>query len=254
MPPPQRTIVQLHPGSKLDRTVPATMQAFVPSKEWIEFCSKIDAVSTRLNNVFKYVALSFGGFFVGAILTGVGIMRLASCTSGFYSCNFAGVSAFVVIGPIILFGSVGYSIYSMIKMGKNSTNELNAACEEFSKKFEGVTIHYKTHTTIHRSSGGSSSHHGIHHGTHQSHVSSSSSSHTDHYLEILTTEDASSPKMPSEIPVAVDAVAVDSGSTDHSYHNTASSPAIRMRELEQMKGMIAIEEYEAKRKEILQSV
>jgi len=129
------------------------------------------------------------------------------------------------------------------QMENQFLSDINTACEEFSKKHLSLTIHHRTRTTEY----------------------GRESRRTDHYFDIFTTDDllisgaAANGTPESEIMAVFDAVAVEvpSGSADQVYSmdaETDTSPAYRMRKLDQLKEIITEKEYEAKRNEILSSV
>jgi len=213
-------------GPKMDRTVPAPIQSILPDRDWGEFCDKVEEIAKPQGmRLGISVAIMFGGFILGGVLEGI----------GFVSRNIA----LQAIGFPMLFGSVAFGFYNMCKMQKDFNSDINGACEDFSKSHPSLTIHYRTRT----------------YGSHDNR-------HTDHCFEIFTTGDqvvSATTSTPEAAILEAVAVEVPSGSADQSYSKdvkTETSPALRLKQLEEMRDgfLITEKEYEAKRKEILDSV
>ena len=204
-------------GPKMDRTVPAPIQSILPDREWGEFCDKVEEIAKPQGMRLGIgIASMFGGFILGGHLSGIGHVN--------------GNIALQAIGFPMLFGSVAFGFYNMCKMQNDFNSGINGACEDFSKSHPSLTIHYR-----------------------------------NHYFEIFTTGDpvasatTSTPGAPEAVILEAVAVEVPSGSADQSYSKgvkTESSPALRLKQLEEMREgfLITEKEYEAKRKEILDSV
>jgi len=216
-------------GPKMDRTVPAPIQSILPDRDWGEFCDKVEEIAKPQGMRLGIgIAIMFGGFILGGFLSGTGHVN--------------GNIALQAIGFPMLFGSVAFGFYNMCKMQNDFNSGINGACEEFSKNHPSLTIHYRTRT----------------YGSHDNR-------HTDHCFEVFTTGDAiasattSTPEAPEAVILEAVAVEVPSGSADQSYSKdvkSETSPAFRMKQLEEMRDgfLITEKEYEAKRKEILDSV
>lgn len=205
-------------GPTMDRTVPAPIQSILPDRDWGEFCDKVEEITKPQGRRLGIsVAIMFGGFILGGVIGGI----------GFVSGNIT----LLIIGLPMLFGFfVAYGFDSFCKMQKDFNSDINGACEDFSKSHPSLTIHYR-----------------------------------NHYFEIFTTGDpvasatTSTPGAPEAVILEAVAVEVPSGSADQSYSKgvkTESSPALRLKQLEEMREgfLITEKEYEAKRKEILDSV
>jgi hypothetical protein len=139
-------------------------------------------------------------------------------------------------------------MYHLMTGGSRIESKIKGACEDFSKHYPFMSVHYKTYTTT------SHEHHRRH--------------HTDCFLEILVADNEppareifSCNEMEVQMANAVAInVEVPSGSAESKGAPSATAtvpvlaPAERMEQLEQMRGMLTKEEYHAKRNEILDSV
>jgi len=256
--PHQTVTVQLHPGSAMDRTVPALIQSIVTSEEWIGFCGKIDGVVQphRTRSIMSAVG-TIGGFLLGGIITTFSVISMSSARFDcFPNCRDGqGTNPGVIIGPIVTIGSVFVGHYFLTTNSSRCENEIKKACEDFSRNYPLLSVHYKTERRRR---------------------------HTDYFFEILVADQPPRGNHvhpvtnETQLPVAsVMAVEVPSGSADGegAWKATtsaptfstnqpgatatapkSSSPAERMNQLEQMRGMLTEEEYRAKRTEILDSV
>jgi len=173
----------------------------------------------------------------------------------FPSCNGPQINAGVIIGPILILGSMACGMYVIMTSGSKVESKVKRVCGAFSNKYPLLSVHYKTNTTTWRER-----HFGE---TRRRH-------HTDYFLEILVADEP--PREGYSLPVTynemevptANVVAVEApyGSADVASKTitntnpsaTATTPAERMEQLEQMRGMLTEKEYEAKRTEILDSV
>ena len=210
----------------MDRTIPAPIQTIVSRKDYSDFCDTMDTLAEKAKKkAIIYPLMILLGFVLGGVLIGAG--------------GASGVWFLFVLGVPLCLASMIVGICFMIKLSNAMTNEINAACEDFSKVSPLFTVHYRTAT--------------IGHGD---------GSHSNQYFEFLICGSApaaiaSAPATASATPESVlpitNAVVVEVplGSVDAEMTN---DPTARLEKLEKLKGIITQEEYDAKRKEILDSV
>ena len=244
----QAITVQLHVEAKMDRTVPAPLQSIIPASEWMKFCDSVDAVvepyvaNARCITVMPFLAFLFGGvaLMVGFIRKGNQDMNSFNCSYD-YECNgnTGGTPAGLILGPMLIVGSIIFSLACIPGVERGFMSKINKICEETSKKFHNpsTTFHFKKHTSTYRDHDG------------DRHYNS------NYFFEILTTAGTA-----GFVPPVVEAMAVPYDNNERvqipkgSDENEESSPARRLAKLETLKGMITQAEFEKKRKEILDSV
>lgn len=251
---PQTVTVQLHPGSAMDRTVPAPIQSIVSSGEWIGFCDQIDGlVQPAQKRMSLYGGGMFCGFVLGAIILVTSFIAMGNASLDCLSCSGFQINAGVIIGPIVILGSMFGGMCLLMTGGSRIESKIKGACEDFSKHYPLMSVHYKTYTTTSREHRFGE--------TRRRH-------HTDYFLEILVADNEPPAReifpcneMEVEMANAVAiSVEVPSGSAESKGAPSATAtvlvlaPAERMEQLEQMRGMLTKEEYHAKRTEILDSV
>lgn len=238
----------------MDRTVPAPFRDTVGTSDWLGFCDKIDGIAEKSGKMdYVYYVLVFLGFLSGGIMVLLGFLwrRWILAVLGFVDFIFT-----FVLAP---------SLFR--EKEKTLQREIADACVDFSLAVapSHVSIAFRKHNKNNNHDGSSG-------GGGNGGGETDRSAAAGFFFEIVAREGLTGI---GTIPVATEvlatqeaiaaeavdmdavAVSVPPGSiveTTATAIATAATPSERMQQLENMKGMITREQYEAKQKEILDSV
>lgn len=221
---------------KLDRIMPVSLQSFMNQTEWDDLANKIDramAPALRLQIFIPVAMVSW--FFLSAIIFGVTFAASSPASSGSLP-----IGPFVVVPALFVVMVIGI-VVSTRQASEKVRDKTNAICRHFTEKHAGtLSFHIKQETYVHDSE---------HHAARC-------------YLEIVTA----SYNVPMQYASVIEVAPIyDSGSastTKDSKIVLPSAPiepskqlsaAERLAELEKMKHLLSKEEYQDKRRSILDS-
>lgn len=246
----------------ISRTQPAAMSAHMPSVAWDLFCNQIDEVLKPLESIKQRTRIGMGlGF---AFFIGIEIIFFSSFarTSTSNPSSPTGGPPLMFFMPVIGFACLVIAIKcTQVRtqaQAKEVLSELERVCGDTSNKFSSLSFHVRMEYIV---VGRSNSNNNVQSTNHievsiaNPEVGASAAGVPAFGLEASSEAypasspyfpAASSPYVPAAYPITVPIV-----STSAVQHK---SLAERLGDLEGLKGIISTEEYERKRKDILDGI
>jgi len=226
---------------RLSRTQPAALSHQMSTTAWNSFCDQIDAALEPLDKV-KHIArvgtfVFFAGFLCFMVLPFVSFATTDPWSGGSSSPTFL----LFLIGPLILMvGMMGTQCWAASR-GRAAMREVETVCEDISKQYSALSFHIRFEYIVYRRYGGYYAGNNYNHHHHRG-----TSTHTTNYIEVNIADVESRGDMGiASAPPLVTASLVG---------GTEKSAAERLSELDNIRGMLSEDEYERKRKEILDSL
>eukprot|EP00563_Minutocellus_polymorphus_P018020 CAMPEP_0197718488 /NCGR_PEP_ID=MMETSP1434-20131217/2627_1 /TAXON_ID=265543 /ORGANISM="Minutocellus polymorphus, Strain CCMP3303" /LENGTH=250 /DNA_ID=CAMNT_0043303151 /DNA_START=27 /DNA_END=779 /DNA_ORIENTATION=+ len=228
---------------RLSRTQPAALSSHMSTTAWNSFCDQIDAALQSLDKV-KHIArvgtfVFFAGFLCFMVLPFVSMAASDPWSGG----GSSGPTFLIfLLGPLILMvGMMGTQCWAASR-GRAAMREVEAVCEDISKQYSALSFHVRFEYIVYGRYGGSNYYAGNNHNYHHR----GGSTHTTNYIEVNIADVESRGDMGiASAPPLVTASVV---------RGTEKSAAERLGDLDNIRGMLSEEEYERKRKEILDSL
>mmetsp|Transcript_6289 Transcript_6289/g.15632 ORF Transcript_6289/g.15632 Transcript_6289/m.15632 type:complete len:271 (+) Transcript_6289:115-927(+) len=248
----------------ISRSMPAVLSGHINDFAWKSFCDKMDEALKPTSAAKKKMTIGSGiTMGVGILFIIVGFITFG--TQGMNSVNSFGESGSPMIGfaifgagmAIMIIGGFGSSFYGN-SVAVRMRDGIRKVCEETSALHPGVSFHvrdevqfwgYRTRRNDRYGYGGGG------------YDRTADVTHTN-YIEVSVSNQAvgsalpsalgyAPPSAPAYIPVAAVAHQPEANVV---VSGIAKTPAERMRELDQMKGLLTEGEYHQKRAEILSDV
>ena len=173
----------------VDRTQPLPLREHIDPIIWNDFCDQIEAVHKAGTQSSQLTGIAAG------ILTLVGFAMFG--VGGYLSVEQQGFSPLVIIGMILFISGPIYYIWKN-KFGMSTyTEDIKRICTYFSStKFQNVTVHFRSETTVARHGGMQT------YGTHGTHGTTSHNVyHTTTWLEFIYSSDSVATATATEILV-----------------------------------------------------
>lgn len=246
------------------RAMPAILEGRLSSSQWNKFCDDLD---TALKPAAKMRKIMLGGMIVLPILFIVFgaasfitfVIQSQNSFDDFPnnggSPNVLGSFIFLIIGAVVMFAGFGILMCVAVKSRNSISAGMRKVCDETSARHPGVSFHVRYESRL-WSSGGYGYYddgYGHHHHHNNVHVS------TTEYIEVYVADAATNNNL--QVPLVTATVAPSVPPKTYYDPEAAlgsgeqkKTPAERMRELEQMKGLLSDEEYQRKRAEIMSDV
>lgn len=229
---------------RLSRTQPAALSQQMSTTAWNSFCDQIDAALEPLDKVKHIARVGTFVFFAGFLCFMV-LPFVSFATSDPWSGGSSSSPTFLLflVGPLILMvGLMGTQCWAASR-GRAAMREVEAVCEDISKQYSALSFHVRFQYIVYGRYGGSTYYAG---NNHNHHHHRGTSTHTTNYIEVNIADVESRGDMGiASAPPLVTASLVG---------GTEKSAAERLSELDNIRGMLSEEEYERKRKEILDSL
>ena len=231
---------------RVSRVEPAALSQHMSSTAWNSFADQIDAALEPLDKI-KHIARVATFVFIAGFLCFMILPFVSFATSDPWSGSSTGPTFLLfLIGPLILMGGMVATQCFAASRGRAAMREVEAVCEDISKQYSALSFHVRFEYFVYRRYGGYNSygnnHTTYHHG--------GTSSYTTNYIEVniadveargVTRGDMGIASAPPLITASV-------------VGGAERSAAERLAELDNIRGMLSDEEYDRKRKEILDSL
>jgi len=225
---------------RLSRTQPAALSPHMSGTAWTSFCDQIDIALEPLDKV-KHIArvgtfAFLAGFLCFMIIPFVGLATSDPWSGGSTSPTFL----IFLLGPLILMiGMMGTQCWAASR-GRAAMREVEAVCEDISKQYSALSFHVRFEYIVYGRYGGYN-----HYSNSHNYRSTNTHTRTTNYIEVNVADVESRGDMGiASAPPLVTA----------SVLGTEKSAAERLVELDNIRGMLSDEEYDRKRKEILDSL
>ena len=226
---------------RVSRVQPAPLSQHMSSTAWNSFCDQIDKALEPLDKI-KHIARIATFVFIAGFLCFMIIPFVSFATSDPWSGSSTGPTFLLfLIGPLILMGGMVATQCFAASRGRAAMREVEAVCEDISKQYSALSFHVRFEYFVYRRYGGYNSygnnHTTYHHG--------GTSTHTTNFIEVnIADVEARGDMGIASAPPLVTASVVGG----------AERTAERLAELDNIRGMLSDEEYDRKRKEILDSL
>mmetsp|Transcript_34717 Transcript_34717/g.75984 ORF Transcript_34717/g.75984 Transcript_34717/m.75984 type:complete len:250 (+) Transcript_34717:92-841(+) len=228
---------------RISRVQPAAMANYMSSAAWTSFCDKVDDALKPLDQVRRISRLTFVAFFaLFLVFMILPILTISSDPSSGMNFPFIGF----IIGPLLLMaGMIGMQCYAKQK-STNALKGLEAVCEDISKQYSQLSFHVRFDYILYGRYGGG------YHGN-QYHRNNGPHTMTTNYIEVSVADVEAASAVPTYGDGGLGAPSAPPLVTA-SLAGEEKSAAERLRDLDEIRGMLSQEEYDRKRKEILDSV
>lgn len=228
------------------------MTSHMSSSAWTSFCDKVDDELMPLDKIKRLSRIGTVAFFLLFIVFMIApftwLASSGSSSDPWDQPSFGGFWAFLV-GPLVLMaGMIGLSCFAA-QRARNALKGVEGVCEDISKQYSALSFHVRFEYMVYGRHGGYNNYNNnnnIHHGR---------STITTNYIEVNIADAeaqiavptfgesaTTTTVMPSAPPIVTATLAGKKTAAD------------RLRDLDEMRDMLSREEYDRKRKEILDSV
>ena len=247
------------------RAMPAILEGRLSTTQWNKFCDDLDTAlkpAAKMRKAMLITMIVLPIIFI--VLTAISFITFAMQSQNSFNNfpnnndppNVLGSFIFMIIGAVVTFGGIGILICVASKTSNSISKELRKACDEMSARHVGISFHVRYESRLWSSGYGGYGGYDDGYGYHRNdlHVS------TTQYIEVYVA-DAGNNNL--EVPIVTATTVAPSAPPKPYYDPEAAlgsdgqkkkSPAERMRELDQMKGLLSDEEYQRKRAEIMSDV
>ncbi len=244
------------------RAMPAILEGRMTNSQWNRFCDDLDTALKPAAKIRKAMLISMIVLpIIFIVMTAITFMTFMVMSNSFI---------FVIIGAVIMFAGFGILMCVVGKSRNSIETGLRKVCDETSARHSGLSFHVRYESRLWSSGGyvgggGGYGGNGYYdNGYHDNiHVS------TTEYIEVYVADAGNNAiiydnlEVPIATATATAAQAAPSAPSKASYdpeialgsgEEQRRSPAERMRELDEMKGLLSDEEYQRKRAEIMSDV
>eukprot|EP00562_Extubocellulus_spinifer_P010824 CAMPEP_0178497212 /NCGR_PEP_ID=MMETSP0696-20121128/14559_1 /TAXON_ID=265572 /ORGANISM="Extubocellulus spinifer, Strain CCMP396" /LENGTH=249 /DNA_ID=CAMNT_0020125605 /DNA_START=14 /DNA_END=763 /DNA_ORIENTATION=+ len=228
---------------RISRVQPAAMANYMSSAAWTSFCDKVDDALKPLDQVRRISRLTFVAFFaLFLVFMILPILTISSDPSSGMNFPFIGF----IIGPLLLMaGMIGMQCYAKQK-STNALKGLEAVCEDISKQYSQLSFHVRFDYILYvvKAADITAISTIVNNGPHTM---------TTNYIEVSVADVEAASAVPTYGDGGLGAPSAPPLVTA-SLAGEEKSAAERLRDLDEIRGMLSQEEYDRKRKEILDSV
>ena len=245
--------------------MPAILEGRLSTSQWNKFCDDLDTALKPAAKIRKAVLISMIVLpIIFIVLSAISFITFVMQSQNSFNNfpknndppNVLGNFIFMIIGAIVTFVGFGILMCVVVKSSNSISKELRNVCDVMSAAHSGISFHVRYESRLWSSGyGGGYGYddgYGHHHHHHNVHVS------TTQYIEVYVADAGNTnldvPIVTATATAAPSAPYYDPEAALGSGEQKKKSPAERMRELDQMKGLLSDEEYQRKRAEIMSDV